>query len=102
MDVTVKVDPIVLNSYAAKQCPVRIHNNFSPSVLTLMELRTEEQQATVEAGNAFEVEIFADLLKIHPTAVLVDPRLSKYEATATTLVMGTAQTEGRVFTYTRQ
>ena len=82
---TVAGNPVVLNSYAAKQCPVRIHNYFSPSVLTLTEVRSEEQQATVEAGNAFEAEIFADLLKIHPAAVLVDPRLSKYEAIAATI-----------------
>ena len=78
-------DPPLLNGYAAKQCPVRIHNNFSPTVRTLKEVRSEEQQATVDAGNAFEAEIFVDLLKIHPTAVLVDPRLGKYEAIATTI-----------------
>ena len=82
---TVAGDPVVLNGYAAKQCPVRVHNNFSPSVLTLKEVRSEEQQATVDAGNTFEAEIFADLLKIHPTAVLVDPRLGKYEAIAATI-----------------
>ncbi len=79
------VDPVVLGSYAAKQCPVRIHNNFSPSILTLTEVHSEEQQATIDAGNAFEAEAFADLLKIHATAVLVDPRLGKYEAIATTI-----------------
>ena len=82
---TVAGDPPLLHGYAAKQCPVLIHNNFSPSVLTLQEVRSEEQQATVDAGNAFEAEIFADLLKIHPTAVLVDPRLGKYEAIAATI-----------------
>ena len=82
---TVAGDPVVLDAYAAKQCPVRIHNNFSPLVLTLKEVRSEEQQATIDAGNAFEAEIFADLLKIHPTAALVDPRLGKYEAIATTI-----------------
>ena len=78
-------DPVVLDGYAAKRCPVRIHNNFSPLVLTLKEVRSEEQQAVIDAGNAFEAEIFADLLTIHPTAVLVDPRLGKYEAIATTI-----------------
>ena len=77
--------PVVLDAYAAKRCPVRIHNNFSPSILTLTEVHSEEQQATIDAGNAFEAEAFADLLKIHPTAVLVDPRLGKYEAIATTI-----------------
>ena len=82
---TVAGDPPVLDGYAAKQCPVRVHNKFSPLVLTLKEVPSEEQQAVIDAGNAFEAEIFADLLKIHPTAVLVDPRLGKYEAIATTL-----------------
>ncbi|CAN1557248.1 TIGR03491, putative RecB family nuclease, TM0106 family [Mycobacteriaceae bacterium] len=83
--VTAAGDPVVLDGYAAKRCPVRIHNNFSPLVLTLKEVRSEEQQAIIDAGNAFEAEIFAELLKIHPTAVLVDPRLGKYEAIAMTV-----------------
>ncbi len=78
-------DPVVLDGYAAKQCPVRIHNNFSPLVLTLKEVRSEEQQAVIDAGNAFEAEIFAGLLKIHPTAVLVDGKLRREEAIATTI-----------------
>lgn len=77
--------PVVLDGYAAKQCPVRIHNNFSPLVLTLKEVRSEEQQAVIDAGNAFEAEIFAGLLKIHPTAVLVDGELRREEAIATTI-----------------
>jgi predicted RecB family nuclease len=83
--VTASGDPVVLDGYAAKQCPVRIHNNFSPSVRTLKEERSEEQQAVIDAGNAFEADIFADLLKIHPTAVMVDQRLGKQEAIATTI-----------------
>ena len=82
---TVGGNPVVLHSYAAKQCPVLIHNNFSPSILTLKEVRSEEQQATIDAGNVFEAEIFTELLKIHPGAVLVDRKLSKYEAIATTI-----------------
>ena len=77
--------PVVLDGYAAKQCPVRIHNNFSPLVLTLKEVRSEEQQAVIDAGNAFEAEIFAGLLEIHPTAVLVDGKLRREEAIATTI-----------------
>ncbi len=78
-------DHVVLDAYAAKQCPVRTHNNFSPSVLTLKEVRSEEQQAVIDAGNAFEAEIFVDLLKLHPTAVLVDGTSSRDEAIATTI-----------------
>ena len=82
---TVAGDPLVLDGYAAKRCPVRIHNNFSPLVITLKEVRSEEQQAVIDAGNAFEAEMFADLLKIHPIAVMVDQRLGKQEAIATTI-----------------
>jgi predicted RecB family nuclease len=78
-------DPIVLDGYAAKRCPVRIHNNFAPLVLTLNEVRSEEQQAIIDAGNTFEAEIIADLLKIHPDAVLVNRSLSRDEAIATTI-----------------
>jgi len=50
-------DPIVLDGYAAKQCPVRTRNNFSPSVCNIKEERSEEQQAVIDAGKAFEAEI---------------------------------------------
>ena len=82
---TLAGDPLLLDGYAAKQCPVLIHNKFSPLVVTLKEVRSEEQQAIVDAGKAFEAEIFTDLLKVHPTAALVDPRLGKYEAVAATI-----------------
>jgi predicted RecB family nuclease len=83
--VTDASDHVVLDAYAAKQCPVRTHNDFSPSVLTLKEVRSEEQQAVIDAGNTFEAEMFINLLKLHPTAVLVDGKSSRDEAIATTI-----------------
>ena len=68
--------PILLGSYAAKQCPVRTHNAFSPVVPAPEWVPSAELQALFDGGRQFEAEIFAELLVIHPTtAVLVDPAL---------------------------
>ena len=77
---------ILLGGYAAKQCPVRTHNDFAPLVPTLIWEPPAEIQADLDAGRAFEDEIFAGLLGIHGNAAtLVDPRLRKAEAVGATL-----------------
>lgn len=83
-------DPVLLGGYAAKQCPVRLHNDVSPSVPTLEEVRSEERQADAEAGDAFEAEIFVILRGLHPTAAVVDRGLRHDEAIATTMAAAEA------------
>jgi len=79
--------PILLGGYAAKQCPVRTHNDFAPLVPTLVwAAPTEEAQADLDAGNDFEAEVFASLLRIHEdAAVMVDPGRRKSTAIAATV-----------------
>lgn len=76
---------ILLGGYAAKQCPVRTHNDFAPLIPTLRWKPTDEEQADLDAGVSFEEEVFAELRELHPVAVLVDAGLRKYEAIAATL-----------------
>lgn len=67
--------PILLGGYAAKQCPVRIHNDFAPVVPAPECATPAELQALFDAGRQFEDEVFAELLRLHPgSAVLVDSR----------------------------
>lgn len=83
MDAGVRV---LLGSYAAKQCPVRIHNDHAPLVPEPEWEWPEEIKADPDADRQFEVEVFAQLLRIHPTtAIQVDPDLRKSEAIAATL-----------------
>ena len=76
---------ITLGGYAAKQCPVRTHNDFSPTVPTPERETAPELQADFDAGIAFEAEIFAELRRIHPDAVLIGPELRRHRAVAATL-----------------
>jgi len=76
--------PILLGGYAAKQCPVRVQNDYLPMVPTLKWVPSLEHQARLEAGNAFEASVFEDLAAIHPAAVVVDSRLGKADAIAMT------------------
>jgi predicted RecB family nuclease len=76
---------IILGGYAAKQCPVRTHNDYSPLVPAVEWEPSPELQAEFDAGNEFEAEVFAELLRIHPDAVLVDPELRRRAAISTTL-----------------
>ena len=76
----------MLGGYAAKQCPVRTHNDFAPLVPKVEWVPTDEVQADLDAGRQFEDDVFSELLRIHPnTTGLVDPGLRKDEAIATTL-----------------
>jgi len=83
--VTEVQEPILLGGYAAKQCPVRVQNDFLPLVQTLKWVPSPEDQARLDAGIAFEQSVFDDLVVIHPTAVVVDPQLSKADAIAMTV-----------------
>ena len=78
--------PVLLGGYAAKQCPVRTHNDFSRLVPTPDWEPSDEEKADLEAGKQFEAEVFAELRTIHPTtSVLVDSRLRKKDAIELTL-----------------
>lgn len=77
--------PVLLGGYAAKRCPVRVHNDFSPSVQTLDWIPSSEDQARIDAGIAFERAIFEDLLVVHPASVVVDPQLNKADMIAMTV-----------------
>jgi predicted RecB family nuclease len=77
--------PILLDGYAAKQCPVRVQNDFLPLVPRLKWEPSPEDQARLDAGNAFEARVFEDLAAIHPAAVVVDSRPGRADAIATTV-----------------
>jgi predicted RecB family nuclease len=80
------VEPVLLGGYAAKQCPVRTHNNYAPTVPAPDWVVPAELQELFEAGRHFEAEVFAELIRIDPdTAELVDPELRKGAAIAKTL-----------------
>ena len=83
--VTGTQEPVLLGGYAAKQCPVRVQNDFLPLVPTLEWVPSPEDQARLDAGIAFERNVFADLAALHPTAVVVDPQLPKADAIAMTV-----------------
>ena len=79
---------VLLGGYAAKQCPVRAQNDFSPAVQTREWEPSPEDQARLDAGKAFEAAVFAQLTALHPGSVLVDPDLRKDDAiTATVAAM---------------
>ncbi len=77
---------VLLGGYAAKQCPVRTHNDYSPVVPDPEWVAPAELQALFDAGRQFEAEVFAELVRIHPgTAELIDPDLRKDVAIGKTL-----------------
>lgn len=78
-------DVILLGGYAAKQCPVRTHNDFAPLIPTVEWEPTAEVQADLDAGRRFEADVFEELNRIHPSALIVDSRRGKAEAVAATL-----------------
>jgi predicted RecB family nuclease len=78
--------PVLLGGYAAKQCPVRTHNDFAPVVPTAVWVPSAEVQADFDAGRQFEADVFEELLRLHPqTAVLVDPALRRARASQATV-----------------
>lgn len=77
--------PVLLGGYAAKQCPVRIQNDFHPLQQKVPWQPTPEEQARLDAGRAFEDEVFDILTDLHHDAVRIDPRLRAGEAIAETV-----------------
>ena len=75
----------MLGGYAAKQCAVRVQNDYLPLVPRLKWDPSPEDQARLDAGNAFEASVFGKLKAVHATAVVVDSHLGKAEMIATTL-----------------
>jgi predicted RecB family nuclease len=75
---------ILLGSYAAKRCPVRTHNDFAPLVPVPDLEPSAELQADFDAANEFEADVFSELFRINPAAVLLDPGMRKGEAVAIT------------------
>lgn len=78
-------EPVLLGGYAAKQCPVRVQNDYLPLVPRLRWIPSPEDQARLDAGNAFEANVFKDLVAINPTAVVVDSQLARADAIAVTV-----------------
>ncbi|MGB8388651.1 hypothetical protein [Mycobacterium sp.] len=76
---------ILLGGYAAKQCPVRVQNDYSPLVPTRRWVPSPEDQARLDAGITFERNVFERLVALHPTAVAVDPQLPKADMIAATV-----------------
>lgn len=74
---------ILLGGYAAKQCPVRTQLDFGPTPAVWVP--APEDQARLDAGIAFEAEVFAELRARHPGAVLVDPDADRQEAICATV-----------------
>jgi len=83
--VTQAQGPVLLGGYAAKQCPVRVQNDYLPLVPKLRWEPSPEDQARLDAGNAFEASVFEDLVAIHPGAVVVDSQVAKADAIARTV-----------------
>ncbi len=78
--------PILLDGYAAKQCPVRTHNSFAPLIPVPEWVMPPELQALFDDGRRYEAEVFAELRRIHPdTSELIDPDLRQAAAVAATV-----------------
>jgi len=78
-------EQILLGAYAAKQCPVRVQNDYSPLVPTQRWVPSPEDQARLDAGITFEHNVFEILIALHATAVAVDSQLRKADAIAATV-----------------
>lgn len=77
--------PILLNAYAAAQCPVRVQNDFNEMLPKVPWEPSPQDKARQEAGLAFEADVFAALLDLHPGAVLVEVSLRRPDAIAATV-----------------
>ncbi|BBY28141.1 hypothetical protein GCM10023114_58230 [Mycolicibacterium sediminis] len=77
--------PILLGGYAAKQCPVRVQNDFLPRSPTITWEPSLKDRARLEAGSAFEVSVFKRLVAVTPATVVVDSGLGKDEAISKTV-----------------
>jgi hypothetical protein len=77
--------PVLLGGYAAKLCPVRVQNDFLPLVPTVKWEPSPEEKARLEAGIAFEQNVFDILSALHRGAVVVEPQLGKSDAITVTV-----------------
>ncbi|ORA15581.1 ribonuclease H-like domain-containing protein [Mycobacterium asiaticum] len=78
-------DPVLLDGYAAKRCPVRVHNDVSPAVQTLTWVPAPEDQLRLDAGNAFEKFVFEQLMAFNSDCARVDHDLQRDDAIETTV-----------------
>jgi predicted RecB family nuclease len=76
---------VLLGGYAAKRCPVRVHNDFSPAVQTQKWEPSPEDRIRLEAGNAFEAAVFAELTALHDNCVFIEPGLRKEDSILATV-----------------
>lgn len=76
-------DTVLLGGYAAKQCPVRTQHDFGPSPMAWVP--DAEDQARLDAGIAFEADMFAALAQAQPGAIAIDSGLRHDDAVAATL-----------------
>lgn len=74
---------VLLGGCAAKQCPVRTQHDFGPHPQSWIP--GAEDQARLDAGVAFEADIFAALSDAYPATVVIDPRLRHGDAVAATV-----------------
>ncbi len=75
--------PVLLGGYAAKQCAVRSQNDHLP--IARKWVPSPEDQARLDAGIAFEAEVFAQLAALHPSAVYLDSQMGREEAIEATM-----------------
>lgn len=88
---TMTPHPILLSAYAAKQCPVRVHNDFHPQIPKAVWEPPPELQARFDAGRAFESEVFTLLSALNPGTVLIDSDsgpLGAIDATVSAMAAG--------------
>ncbi|MDF1596006.1 MAG: TM0106 family RecB-like putative nuclease [Acidimicrobiia bacterium] len=70
--------------YIAKQCPVVAHLANDPTIDVVLIERPDDVQLRMDRGIEFEVQIFAELSKLHPEATIVDRDSSRADREART------------------
>ena len=78
--VTEVQQPILLGGYAAKQCRVRVQNDFLPLVQTLKWISAKIRLAC-DARIAFERIVFDEARCKHPSHALDHPRIANLPST---------------------
>jgi predicted RecB family nuclease len=77
--------------YAAKRCPVRVQFDVVPPSDVDPIPPSPGERLRMDAGNEFEVEVVAELVKLHPEAVVIDQSLvreAQQEATVAAMAAG--------------
>ena len=75
----------IQGGYAAKRCPVRVQFDAQPPDDTEPIAATPGERLRMDAGNDFEAEITAQLVMLHPEAVVVDATADRAHQQAQTL-----------------